>query len=164
VTGLAAAPTDESPIVFLRRLLTQDKVEDALTFCAYLLPRREAVWWACASVKALLGDIPQSGASPWAAAETWVHEPTDQHRQAALDVALQSDSSDPVTWLAFAAGWSGGSLSTFPQSPVPVPPYMTARSARAAILLGTRGIAPAERPTRLRGCIETGIQLAERGL
>ena len=48
-------PTDQSPIVFLKALSSADKLPDAVTFCAYLLPRREAVWWACGCVRRLLG-------------------------------------------------------------------------------------------------------------
>jgi hypothetical protein len=164
VTGIAAAPTDESPIVFLRNLSAGGQLEDAVTFCAYLLPRREAVWWACECARNLLGDIPQSQGAGLLAAEAWVYEPDERRRQAALEIGTKSDGNDPLTWLALAAGWSGGVLAPHPQKPVPMPPYMTARGARVAILLSACKVKKDERPSRLQACITDGIKLAESGL
>ena len=60
---IGAKPTDQFPIDFLKGLVSQAKLDDAVTFCAYLLPRREAVWWACGCVRAHMGDIPQNQAA-----------------------------------------------------------------------------------------------------
>jgi hypothetical protein len=164
VTKLAIEPTDDPPIVFLKNLSTQEKFEDGVTFCAYLLPRREAVWWACQSARTFLGHVDQSRAATLLAAETWVREPNNDHRQAALELGTQADNSDPLTWLALSAGWSGGMLSTNSKMPVPMPHYMTARAARIAILLSARLIKLPERTSRMRACIADGIKLAETGL
>ena len=56
---IGAKPTDQFPIDFLSGLVSQGKLEDAVTFCSFLLPRREAVWWACGCARELLSDIPQ---------------------------------------------------------------------------------------------------------
>jgi hypothetical protein len=164
IIKLAVAPTDESPLVFLRNLSAQEKLDDAVTFCAYLLPRREAVWWACGSARTLLGDIPQSGGAGLRAAEAWVHDPDDQHREAALKVGTQGDANNSLTWLALAAGWSGGMLTSHAQMQVAVPQYMTARAARIAILLSARFVKPLERTLLMRASIANGIELAESGL
>jgi hypothetical protein len=164
VTGIAAEPTDEPPTVFLKKLSAQHKFEDAITFCAYLLPRREAVWWACACVRALLGDVAASRAGPMIAAEAWVYDPDDEHRRTALEMGRQGDSNDPVTWLALGAGWSGGALLAHPQHLVPVPAYMTPRAARIAILLSARFFKPEQYTARMQACIVDGIKLAETGL
>lgn len=164
VTKIAAAPTEEPPIVFLQKLSTQHKFEDAVTFCAYLLPRREAVWWACGCARALLGDIAANRARPLVAAEAWVSDPDDEHRRAALEIGTQSDNNDPLSWLALGAGWSGGALLTHPQATVPVPPYMTPRAVRIAILLSARMVKPDQHATRVQACIADGIKLAESGL
>src|SRR5579864_1223671 len=37
---VGAEPTDQCPIGFLRSLVSQDKLDAAVAFCAYLLPRR----------------------------------------------------------------------------------------------------------------------------
>jgi len=158
-SGVAA--TDDPPIVFLNNLSAQERFDGAVAFCAHLLPRREAVWWGCGSVRSVLGDVTQYGVAGLVAAEAWVHEPTDKNRLAALQVGTRSDSSDPLTWLALGAGWSGGMLSTVSNPPVPVPHYLTARAIRIAILVGAGRLGSAERPERMRACIAEGIRLAE---
>jgi hypothetical protein len=157
----AVASTDDPPILFLKNLSAREKFEDAVAFCAHLLPRREAVWWGCGSARAFLGDLVQGQVAGLVAAETWVHEPNDKNRLLALQTGTRSDNSDPLTWLALAAGWSGGMLSSSPSPPVPVPPYLTARAVRIAILLSARHIKSPERPQRMRACIAEGVKLAE---
>ncbi len=161
---VSAAPTDQFPIEFLKGLTSQGKLDGAVAFCAYLLPRREAVWWACGCARALLGDIPQNKAGCLLAAETWVYEPDDERRQAALEIGTKGDSNDPLTWLALGAGWSGGMLFAHPTKPIPMPQYMTARAARIAITISALRITKDERPARLQACIADGIKLAEAGL
>jgi len=160
VTRITAAPTDDSPVVFLKKLSASEQLNDAVTFCAYLLPRRTTVWWACGSVRAFLGDIAPARAAGISAAETWVHDPSEQNRLIALDVANKSDSNDALTWLAFAAGWAGSMLSAHKAS-VPVPQYLTPCAARIAILLSANGVEPAQRTSRMRARIAEGIKLAE---
>jgi hypothetical protein len=164
VTGISSDPTDEPPTAFLKKLSAQHEFRDAITFCAYLLPRREAVWWACGCVRALLGDIAASRARPINAAEAWVYDPDDEHRRAALEIGTQGDSNDPLTWLALGAGWSGGALVPHPQHLVPMPAYMTPRAARIAILLSARSFRPEQYTARMQACIVDGIRLAETGL
>jgi hypothetical protein len=157
------APTDQFPIDFLKDLVSKGKLDEAVAFCAYLLPRREAVWWACTCARASLGEIPQDRSACLLAAEAWVYDPNDARRKAALEVGTASDSNDPLTWLALAAGWSGGLLAMFPSLPVPVPTYMTARAARIAVLLSVAKLRK-DRPSRLQACIADGMKLAETGL
>jgi hypothetical protein len=162
---ISAKPTDQFPIDFLKGLVSQGKFEDALTFCAYLLPRREAVWWACGCIREFLGDIPQSQAAGLLAAEAWVYSPDEENRAAAAEIGAKSDSNDPMTWLALGAGWSGGMIISHPQVPVPAPLFMTARAVSIAILLAVRFFRKKdELPTRLQACIAEGIRLAENGL
>ncbi len=146
----------------MRKLSARHKFEDAITFCAYLLPRREAVWWGCGCARALLGDISASRAV--IAAEAWVYDPDDEHRRAALEIGKQGDNNDALNWLALAAGWSGGALAQPPQPLVPVPAYMTPRAVRIAILLAARIFEPDQYTARMQACIVDGIKLAETGL
>jgi hypothetical protein len=164
VTNLTVGPTDDPPVAFLRNLSAQEKLEDAVTFCAYLLPRREAVWWACGCARGFVGDIAPGRTAALVAAEAWVREPNEEHRVKALDAGTKGDSNDELTWLALAAGWAGGSLTSNPKAPVPVPQYMTPRAARIAILLSARQVNLTERTARMRSRIDEGIKLAETGL
>jgi len=157
-----AKPTDQRPIDFLSGLASGGKLDDAVAFCAHLLPRREAVWWACGCARSFLGDIPRDRAAGPVAAEAWVYEPDEERRLAALEIGFKGEGNNPSTWLALGAGWSGGSL--FPQAPTPVQPFMTPRCARIAVLLSAMSLKKNERPPRLRTCIAEGIKLAETGL
>ncbi len=163
VTRLKVAASDDSPLAFLKDLSNREKLEDAVTFCAYLLPRREAVWWACASARSFLGAIEPARAQALNAAEAWVREPDEAHRLAALGVGSRGDPNDAPTWLALAAGWAGGTLNGDAKPPVPAPQYLTPRAARIAILLGAQRTAPVERTARLRACIAEGMKLADAG-
>jgi hypothetical protein len=156
---VSVPPTDASPIDFLDALSSTGKLPDAVTFCAYLLPRREAVWWACGSVRTLALDIAQDAAG-LLVAEAWVSQPDDDRRQAALDIGIRGDHNNALTWLALAAGWSGG-FQVNGNKQVPLPPYMTARAARIAVLFSAARIAGTARLSGLRSCIAEGIRLAE---
>jgi len=102
--------------------VAKGKTEDAVTFCAYLLPRREAVWWACRCARTPLNKIAEDRAAGLLAAEAWVEEPDDERRQVALDIGTRGHCDDPLTWVALAAGWTGGLLVSGPQRPIPMPP------------------------------------------
>jgi hypothetical protein len=161
---IGTPPSEQTPVDFLKSLASDGKMADAVTFCAYLLPRREAVWWACGCARRLLGDLPKDQAAGLLAAEAWVYQPDDERRRAALDIGVKGDSKDALTWLALAAGWSGGFLKSNRNRQDPVPPYMTARAARIAVLFSASKVGGAERAKRLQTCIAEGIALAENGL
>jgi hypothetical protein len=159
---VSAKPNEEFPIRYLKSLVATGKDEDAVTFCAYLLPRREAVWWACGCVKALTADIADDPAA-LLAAEAWVMESNDARRQAALELGTRGHHDDPLTWLALAAGWAGGLLASGPHQSIPMPQYLTARAARTAILISALRVRRHQRPAYLKSCVADGIRLAEDG-
>jgi hypothetical protein len=160
---ISARPSEQFPLKFLQTLMAAGKIEDAVTFCAYLLPRREAVWWACRCARTPLGKIAEERATALLAAEAWVKEPDDERRQAALELGTSGDCDDPLTWVALAAGWSGGFLVSGPQRSIPMPQYMTARAARTAILISALSVNRDQRPAYLQACVADGTRLAEEG-
>jgi hypothetical protein len=160
---ISAKPSEQFPTKFLQTLVAAGKFEDAVTFCAYLLPRREAVWWACRSTRVSLGHIGEDRAIALLAAEAWVKEPDDEHRQAALELGTKGHCDDPLTWVALAAGWAGGFLVSGLHQSIPMPQYMTARATRTAILINALSANWDQRPAYLQACIADGIRLAEHG-
>ncbi len=160
---VAAAPTDEPPLDFLRARDREGEREDALAFAAYLLPRREAVWWACQCLRGLGVIATEGDAAALAAAEGWVRDPEEEVRRAALDVAERLPPGDPATWLAFAAAWSGGSMVSADFDPVPPPPQLTAKAVRAALLLALGRVHQPDRERLAARCVASCIRFAEGG-
>ncbi len=151
-------PTTEPPLTFLTRLAAGTEPQQAIGFCAFLLPRREAVWWALQSVQRMR----PSGASAdpgLQAAEAWVRDPGDALRRAALDTAEAGDSAEPGTWVAWAAGYSGGSMLA--NHAVPCPPDLTAKTARIAVLTALGRVPARERDAALRNCVEACFRLVD---
>jgi hypothetical protein len=154
---IAAAPERAHPIAFLTRLAASGTARDALGFAAFILPRREAVWWAVQTLKIML---PEAASDPGLkAAEVWVREPGDATRQAALAAGESGDNEAPGSWAALAAGYSGGSMVA--SHPVPTPPDLTAKAVRIGVLLAWGRVPATRREAVLRSSIEACIRLAD---
>ena len=69
------------------------------------------------------------------AVEAWVREPEERARRAALQIAASGDTSVATTWLALAAGHSGGSIAPEDAPPVHASPDATAINLKAAVIL-----------------------------
>lgn len=123
---------DQDPHDFLSDLAARNPVPAGLGFAAYFLPKREAVWWACATLRASGAVGPDDG--PMIdAAENWVKNPDEANRRAALAVAMDADKLRPATWAAMAAGLCGGSIGSPEYQPVPPAPHLTAKSVKGAV-------------------------------
>jgi len=155
---LMLEPSDCGSLAFLESL-TESAAEKAVGFCAYLLPRREAVWWACQSVKSLDPPGSKEEQRALAAAEQWVKEPEEELRLAALKIGQAANHEHAATWAALAAGWAGGTMP-FEDKPVAVPPDQTAKAVRAAILIAGARCDPKNRTDLLKQCVRQGARLA----
>lgn len=151
-------PSDDSPLRVMRKLVAAGSLYQASAICAYLLPRREAVWWACESVRGLVGRPYPAEEENLQAAETWVREPEEEHRLAALQLGTRSDQASPATWAALAAGWSGGNIG-IDGAQMPALPFQTAKAVYSAVMIGVSRVAPADQNSRLRACVDRGIEL-----
>ncbi|HET9903866.1 MAG TPA: hypothetical protein VFQ27_09230 [Xanthobacteraceae bacterium] len=149
-------PTDQPSLAFVNALVSEGQLVKAVQFLSYLLPRREAVWWACQSVRLLAPQRSNAEDAALAAAENWVKEPEEERRLQALQCGIEGGRQSPSTWLALAAGWAGG----IAMPGVPFPPYQTPRAARAAIMLAFSQAPADQRQDQLRQCIEQGKRLA----
>jgi hypothetical protein len=153
---LAVEPTDEPSLNFVETLAAQDQSK-AVSFLAHLLPRREAVWWACQSVRALAPERTPNEEAALLAAEEWVKQPEDEKRQQALQHGTGGKHLSPTTWLALAAAWASN------QTPegFPIPPQQTAKAAGTAIIVAGSKLFPAQRDPAIRKCIDNGKRMAE---
>ena len=128
--------SDELSLDFLRKASAAGDYSAAISFCAYLLSRREAVWWACGCLRPLEPRTPGE-ARCLDMAEAWVRVPEEEQRRAALEMGLQSRRNLPGTWVALGAGWSGGNMSASDTYKVAPAPQLTAQAIRGALLIAS---------------------------
>jgi hypothetical protein len=158
----APAPSDDAaPLDYARRLLASRRPADAIVFLAYLLPRREAVWWARQCVGSMLG--PRADDAALRAAEAWVRAPDEENRLSALEIGGASDQHVPTTWLALAAAWSGGSMLAPDKQPMPAPIWACAKAVSAAVVLAACSGDPLAMASRINACAEAGMRFADGG-
>jgi hypothetical protein len=159
---LAPLPSEEiAPLDYARHLAASPQPAQAIAFLAYLLPRREAVWWARQCVGAILGS-PADDAS-LRAAEAWVRSPEEETRNAALAIGNVADKTRPTTWLALAAAWSGGSMCAPGVKTMAAPPSACAQAANAAIIMAASSVEPLAIALWIQACAEAGIRFADGG-
>jgi hypothetical protein len=149
------------PLDYARALIGSPNPNDAIIFIAHLLPRREAVWWGLECVRGLLG----AGAEDQAlrAAEAWVRAPEEGTRRAALAAYGAGHQRAPTTWLAFAAGWSGGSVTPSDKDPLPAPPAACPMGVNTAVMLAACAGDPLGVIDRVKACAEAGVRFANGG-
>jgi hypothetical protein len=145
---------------FLRAAIGKRDWSAAVSFCAYLLPRRVAVAWGCRALRQMVDRFDPEASRAIRFAEAWVEEPDENRRSKALAAGNAGDYNAPATWLAFAAGFSGGSILPPEYDRVEAKPEQTAKAVRAAILIALCGLARDSRDRIMTACLEDGIQLA----
>ena len=158
-------PAGGSPLTFLKRLSDAGKIGEGLAFCAYMLPRRDAVAWAC---QCLAAKWREDGAvtenAPLVAARSWVEAPSEEKRIAAYACWNRGDREDPASWIALGAAWSGGSLSPDLPNSLPAPPHLTANVIRVALLLLLHKVPRGQQTALGRDWIAAGAHQAKSGL
>lgn len=161
--GDVAAPvSDLGSIALLQDLAAAEAWQEAVSLCAYLLPRREAVWWGSQSLRAARR-LEEAEFALLDAAEDWVRQPDEDHRRIALHCGSTADAGLPAAWMALAAGWSGGSVVPAEYAPVRPPPEQTARCVRAGLMIAI-ALMPAEAvKAALEPCFARGVALATAG-
>lgn len=145
---------------FLHALIRKLDWEPAISFCAYLLPRRAAVAWACRSIRRMTDRFDAGEERAIGFAEAWVEEPEETRRRKALALGNMSDPRAPTTWLALAAGWAGGSVVPAEFGHVAADPEQTARAVRVALFIALSRMAKDAKDEIMTACMENGIQLA----
>jgi Family of unknown function (DUF6931) len=153
--------SDSHSLEFLRMLKRDGDWSAAISFCAYLLPRRAAVAWGCRALRKVLPREAADEDKALAFAEAWVEEPQELQRRKALALGNQSNMRVATTWLALAAGWSGGSVVPVESGHIPATAEQTARAIRGALLMARARLPSAAADGILSSWIEDGIRLAK---
>jgi hypothetical protein len=162
-SDIAAAPAEMEPLAYLKLLSESPTPEDGISFCAYLLPRREAVWWACQCIRKIEQPLSEADDQLIAIAETWVRDPEEINRRAALAAGQNMAVRSPSVWVVLAAAWSGGSMVENLERPVPPPNYLTAQAVRAAVLTSLARLPTRSRGEHLAMSIEGAVKLLKSG-
>ncbi len=149
------------PLAHARHIVASPRPAGAVAFLAHVLPRREAVWWGCQCVLAILGPAARDTGMQLAA--NWVRDPSEPLRRDALAFWQESEQRLPTHWLARAVAYSGGSLLAPEQPPSPPAPDDCALSVNAAVVLAATSAAPALILPWLKSCTEAGMDFAAGG-
>jgi hypothetical protein len=157
-----ARPSDRSSLEFVKDLQSGPTPEEAITFTAYLLGNREAVWWAHQCLTMLSEHLAPEDLRLMGLAEDWVRQPDEQRRNIALESGMVSPTKTPGVWIALAAGWSGGSMVGPDAMPVAPPPYLTAKAVNAGVLGVLARVDRHARAATLKAFVDMGIRLATR--
>jgi len=155
---VVSRPQREDPLEFARTLLRSEGPFAAITFTAFILARREAVWWGLQSVRAI--DPGVAGHPAFVAADAWVRAPDEERRQTALRLGEDGDKRRPEAWLASAAGYAGGNMAPPGVDPIAMPPELTPVAIKAAIILTVADQPLPEQAAWSESVVEAGLRFA----
>jgi hypothetical protein len=158
---MKALPTDQPSIEFCRALLAGRVPEEAITFCAYLLPERAAVWWAHECLSHLTELLDGKDHELLALVRDWVSEPDSPDHRAAVSKAAAMPPTTPATWITLAAGWRANGSAMDATAVSALQPFPAAHAVSAGVLAGLARVALADRFSILSAFVEMGIQMAE---
>lgn len=155
---MRAVPTDQPSLTFCRSLVAGRIPEEAITFCAYLLPNRVAVWWAHECLVHLSSGLDEQDFRMLGFVHGWVSDPSEYRRFVVLEEALSAEQRSPAVWIALAAGWSETPRAINGMSNGN---NRTARAVNTGILSGLARVALTDRAPVLADFVAMGMQLAE---
>jgi len=153
-------PSDDPSLDFLASLTSDEEFEKAVGFCAYLLPRREAVFWGCQAIRKFIPKRTLDEEEGIRVAEDWVKAPDEERRKTAFELGVRHSFKLATTHLAQAAGSAGHTFHIEGSDPIPIRPDQTARCVRSAILIAACRLSFDERPQLMRSCLEDGARIA----
>ena len=160
VTALAdrAASADE----MIAELATREKFQDALRLRAYLLEKRQAVWWGCHCLREELDEpLPEDQTAAVDSAADWVEDPCESRRRAAEAKAGDAKYSGPGASLALSAFWSDGSLAPDGSPEVEADKRLTSQGVAAALVAAAYVGDPTTAPDRFKAFLKRGQDMAD---
>ena len=157
----ALVTADMAPRRFVDLLLAESLNDDAITFLAYALPRREALWWGLRCVKEVTPPQPkQEIAAALEAAGAWIDSPDEERRRASMTAAEAATYGTPAGCIALAVFFSEGSMSPPDCPAVPVGEWFCARTVAAAVILASMAKGPEEIVPSAQRFARAGIEAA----
>lgn len=157
----ALANTASTADILIDKLVAEEKFQDAIKLRAYLLDKRQAVWWGCFCCREELdGRLPSEQVEAVDAAALWVEDPSESNRRAAETKAAELNYSGPGATLGLSAFWSNGSLAPEGSPDVDPDERLTAQGVTAALIAAAYLADPIKAPDRFRTFLEHGKDIA----
>lgn len=133
---------------------------DARRVLAHAMPKRLAVWWACACVRELyMPEPPSDVAEVLDVAAHYAESGDERSRRRAESLGMQFGPNDLTCCLALAVFFSGGSISRPDLPPVAPAPFVSGRLVEVVVYLASVSKDPARYRDHLRGYLEHGLRL-----
>lgn len=146
---------------FVERLVVNGELDDAVAFLAHALPSHEAVSWAWSCARDAAGEPPPAPVlASLDATRSWLDEPTEPYRSAALRAAELVGLTSPAGLAglaAFLCGQKHGSVGT-----APAPPPSAAAKAIAGCVHLTAEADDYDVAVGYADQIQRGLELADR--
>ncbi len=153
---------EDSPKAYLGRLRERELFTDAIRFLAYGLPKREAVWWSCVSLRHLAGgELPAPDEAAVAAAEAWVFKPEQKACEAAGTLAEEAAYATPAALAAASAYWAGDSIAPAGAPKVPPAESLTGTTVANALILAATQSAGGDPQAAFEQILDRGVQIAQ---
>jgi|GEM_PF-1357308 len=149
-------------VEFLESLAERGLWSEAVKFLAQALPKRDAIAWASQCVRhESKADSPPTSLAALDAVDTWLSNPSEDHRRAAQVAADRAGAGTPAGCLAFGVFFSGGSLGPMTlEHAIPPADELTGKALAGALMLAAVVGEPENAPVRLQGFVEQGLQVA----
>jgi hypothetical protein len=110
---LTSAP---EPVDFLHLLIEKQRFTDAMGVFPYVVPVRQAIWWACLCSWHGTNRQPVPGEDEaFAAVLRWLQVPSEPHYETAVAIASKDVLSTPAEYCTRAVSWAG--FMTSPEGP-----------------------------------------------
>lgn len=122
----------EEALEYLWRLRSSTTPEEAITFTAFAIQPKLAIWWGHECLRAMPDALSPLDRQMMEQVASWIGRPATDMRHDVMRHALYAPAKSPGVHLALAVGWSGGSIA--PNDPAGVPLHRAPRAINTAIL------------------------------
>lgn len=155
---------EETPANFALRLSDLDEPNHCVTFLAYALEKRAAVWWLTRCIEEVECLLDDNDREMLRLAEAWVVEPTDAHRRQAMEHAEMMEMSTPACWAGVGAFWSSGSMAPVDSPTVEPKDNLAGKALSGGAIMASVFHAPENAFEKQKNFTQLGIDVAAGNL
>ena len=150
-----------APGAFLEALVANKQYVAGISFLAYALPPREAIWWGCLCFQHACGtEMSAPDKAAMTAVVRWVLQPSDSTRGEAKAQAEAAGPASVAGTLAMAVYQTGPGIAAPGSRPAAPPPFGTAQGVANAVKLACTKGDPAKIVETQRGFVGLGVGIA----